>query len=78
MGPWAGAIYGVIRAVPALVKLFNQVIDLYYQELDRSESEASSKVRKEREALIASLKLDGLTAEHRAIIRRRLYELQHA
>ena len=75
MGSAAVAIMAIIKALPAAQKLFSQVQDLYYKELDRQLEGDSAKTMKEREALVASLKLDGLTAENRATIRRRLYEL---
>lgn len=73
---WASAIYGLIKAVPALIGIFQQVMDLYWTELNQRVEEQSSKVAKERDALVASLKNDALTPEQRVAIRRRLYELQ--
>jgi hypothetical protein len=73
---WASTILAIIKAVPAVQKLFTQVMELYYAELDRQLESESAKVQKEREALVASLKLEGLTAEQRSVIRRRLHELQ--
>jgi RNA-binding protein YlmH len=76
MASWAVAVYGLIKAIPGMIKLLDRIIDLYYQELDQAQEAETEKIQKEREALVASLKLDGLTAENRAIIRRRLYDLQ--
>lgn len=76
MSGLAAALLAVIKAIPAAQKLFSQVMDLYYQELDRRLESESNKIMKEREALVASLKLEGLTAENRATIRRRLYDLE--
>lgn len=73
---WASTVLAIIKAIPAAQKLFTDVMELYYAELDRQLEAESSRVLKEREALVASLKLEGLSAEQRSVIRRRLYELQ--
>lgn len=73
---WASTILAMLKAVPALIKLFQEVMDLYWQDMNQRVEEQSSKVAKERDALITSLKFDKLTPEQRVAIRRRLYELQ--
>lgn len=72
---WASLILAVAKAIPAFRDIYLKSIELYYLELDRKLENESLKIKQEREALIASLKLDGLTAENRAVIRKRLYEL---
>lgn len=72
---WASLALAIVKAIPAARDIFFKTVELYYAELDRQLENESEKILKEREALIASLKLDGLTAENRAVIRRRLYEL---
>jgi hypothetical protein len=73
---WASAILALIKAVPGLLEVFQQVQDLYWKEQDRQLEASISTVRDEREKLLAEFKLPTTTTERRNQIRRRLYELQ--
>lgn len=72
---WASLILGIVKAIPAVEKIYKRSIDLYYAELNARDINNVNKVREQREALLASLKAPGLTDENRANIRRILYTL---
>lgn len=72
---WASAVLAVIKAIPAVYKIWKEVIDLYHEQQDAADVSKSEKVLKEREATIAAMKQPGLTDEQRGTLRRRLWEL---
>lgn len=71
----AAIILAVVKAIPALQKIFEAAIDLYHQQQDIAAENQAIKVQREREATVAAMKAPGLTDEQRATLRRRLWEL---
>jgi predicted DNA binding protein len=71
----AAVVLAVVKAIPALQKIFEAAIDLYNQQQDIAAENQSIKVQREREATVAAMKQPGLTDQQRATLRRRLWEL---
>jgi hypothetical protein len=65
----------IIKAIPALVKLFEEAMDLYMAEQSARDQSQVDATQKKREALVAALKQPGLTNENRSRLRRLLYDL---
>lgn len=71
----AAIVLAVVKAIPALQKIFEAAIDLYHQQQDIAAENQSVRVLREREATVAAMKQPGLSDENRAVLRRRLWEL---
>lgn len=72
----ASAIFALIKAIPTLLNIFEQCIDLYYQSIKVADESRTAEVAKERDKLLAELKREGVTDDERKVIRRALYNLQ--
>jgi len=68
-------LLAIFKAIPALQKIFEEAVELYYKELAARDQDRVVQTQKEREALVAALKQPGLNDENRRILRRRLYDL---
>ena len=71
----AALILTVVKAIPALEKIFSQCIQLYYASIDASNQSRVLALEKKREAILLSLKNEALTDENRNSLRRILYDL---
>jgi hypothetical protein len=72
---WATLIVSLAKAIPAIQKIFESSVELYYAEENREDENHTAEINQEREAIAASLKQPGLTDENRRALRKRLIAL---
>jgi len=71
----AAFILSLIKAIPALEKLFSSVVDLYYSQLDAADQNRVTAKQKKRTAIFAALKSGEISDENKNNLRRILYDL---
>lgn len=69
------AILALIKAFPLALKVFSQVIDLYFGQQEAADSSHYSKKKIKRDALLFAMTKPGITDEEIKNIRRALYDL---
>lgn len=67
-------ILAIIKAIPALEKLFSEAMDLYIKQSNASDQNEVNDVQKQRDALVASISRS-TNREERDSLRRLLYSL---
>lgn len=73
----AGAAFlALLKAIPPLYKMFQEAVDIYYDEMAAREERDVSERGRQRDALLAAIKRPGLSHEERDTIRRMLYALR--
>jgi hypothetical protein len=71
----AAVLLTVIKAIPALEKIFSQCIQLYYSSVNAADQSRVAANEKKREVILLSLKNENLTDENRNSLRRILYDI---
>lgn len=71
----ATLIVSIIKMIPLIEKIFSKTVEIYYYQLDLADQNKTQRISKKRDALLASLKLQGLSDEQKNNIRRLLYDL---
>jgi hypothetical protein len=71
----ATLILAVLKAIPSIERLYVKTIELYFAQIDVADQNAVNKNAKKRDALLSSLKLQGLSDEQKNQIRRMLYDI---
>jgi len=72
----ASTIWGLIKAIPTLLRVFEQCMDLYYQSIKVADENRTADIAKERDELLANLKREDITDDQRRVIRHKLYSLR--
>lgn len=73
----AATFLAIVKAIPALEKIYSQSIDLYLSQQSAADNNAYDKKKAERDALIAAMLRQGVTDEELRDLRRALYNLNH-
>ena len=73
----AAMILAVLKAIPALQKIFESVIDLYFKQQEAADNNAYDKKKAARDAIIAAMMKTGVTDVELRDLRRSLYDLNH-
>jgi hypothetical protein len=71
----ATLVLAVLKAVPSIEKIFVKTIELYYAQIEVADQNSVNKNAKKRDALLASLHLQGLSDDQKNQIRRMLYDI---
>ena len=71
----AAFILSLIKAIPALEKLFSSVVNLYYQQVDAADQNQVSAKDKKKAAIFAALKASEISDENKNNLRRVLYDI---
>lgn len=73
----AATLLAIVKAIPALEKIYSQSIDLYLSQQSAADNNQYDKKKAERDALIAAMLRQGVTDEELRDLRRALYNLNH-
>lgn len=73
----AAMILAVLKAIPALQKIFESVIDLYFKQQEAADQNHYDKKKAARDAIIAAMMKTGVTDVELRDLRRSLYDLNH-
>lgn len=71
----ATLILAILKAIPSIERLYLKTIELYFSQLDVADQNSVNKNAKKRDALLASLQLQGLSDDQKSQIRRMLYDI---
>jgi hypothetical protein len=71
----AAVLLTVIKAIPALEKIFSQCIQLYYSSVSAADQSRVAANEKKREAILLSLKNENLNDENKNSLHRILYDI---
>jgi hypothetical protein len=72
---FATLILAFLKAIPSIERLYVKTIELYFAQIDVADQNSVNKNAKKRDALLSSLKLQGLSDEQKNQIRRMLYDI---
>ena len=73
----AAMILAVLKAIPALHKMYLETIDLYFKQQSAADNNAYDKKKAARDAIIAAMMKTGVTDVELRDLRRSLYDLNH-
>ena len=71
----AAVILTVIKAIPAIEKLYSQTVDLYFKQQEAADINRMDKKKTQRDAFIAAMLRPGVTDNELKDLRRALYNL---
>lgn len=71
----AAAILAIIKAIPAVLKMYEQTVDLYFKSQEAADINQMAKNKAVRDALIAGMLRPGVTDNELKDIRRHLYAI---
>lgn len=71
----ATLVLAILKAIPSIERLYLKTIELYFSQLDVADQNSVNKNAKKRDALLASLQLQGLSDDQKSQIRRMLYDI---
>jgi hypothetical protein len=71
----ATLLLAIFKSIPALYKMYEASIGLYYKQQSASDEERYSKKKATRDALISAMETPGKTYEELKELRRSLYDL---
>lgn len=71
----AAAILAIIKAIPAVFKMYEQTVDLYFKSQEAADINQMAKNKAVRDALIAGMLRPGVTDNELKDIRRHLYAI---
>lgn len=72
---FATLILAFLKAIPSIERLYVKTIELYFAQIDVADQNSVNKNSKKRDALLASLKIQGLSDDQKNEIRRMLYDI---
>lgn len=72
---FAALIVAVAKAIPALQKIFEDAMDIYWKQQSAADQDGYDKKKAERDALITAMMKPGVTDNELKDLRRALYEL---
>lgn len=73
----AATFLAIIKAIPALEKIYSQSIDLYFAQQAAADNDTYDKKKAARDAIVAAMLKPGVTDAELRDLRRSLYELNH-
>ena len=71
----AAVILSVIKAIPALEKIYSQTVDLYFKQQEAADINRTDKKKAQRDAFIAAMLRPGVTDAELKDLRFALYSL---
>jgi hypothetical protein len=71
----AAFILSLIKAIPALEKIFSSVVELYYVQVDVADQNRVTAKEKKKTAIFAALKSGEISDENKNNLRRILYDI---
>lgn len=71
----AATFLAIVKAIPALEKIYSQSIDLYLKQQSAADNNAYDKKKAERDALVAAMMKPGVTDNELRDLRHALYNL---
>ena len=73
----AATFLAVIKAIPALEKIYTQSIDLYFKQQSAADNDHYDKKKIARDAIVTKMMTAGVTDNELKDLRRALYDLNH-